>query len=79
MDAKPSCGQRHLCSGQTRRLGCAEGVLLNRGRVIRMVPRGAFWQFWTGLAIGIPSAIEAGNLMTAAGVVDGCDFGPGSG
>jgi hypothetical protein len=36
----------------------------NRGRVLRMVLRGAFSQVAIGLAIGIPAAIGAGKLMT---------------
>ena len=36
----------------------------DRGRVLRMVLRGAFSQVAIGLAIGIPAAIGAGKLMT---------------
>jgi ABC-type antimicrobial peptide transport system permease subunit len=36
----------------------------DRGNVLRMVLRGAFSQVAIGLAIGIPAAIGAGELMT---------------
>ena len=35
----------------------------DRGNVIGMVLRGAFWQVGIGLGIGIPAAIGAGKLM----------------
>jgi ABC-type antimicrobial peptide transport system permease subunit len=35
----------------------------DRGSVIAMVLRGAFWQVGIGLGIGIPAAIAAGYLM----------------
>ena len=36
----------------------------DRGKVVRMVLRGAFSQVVIGLAIGIPAATGAGKLMT---------------
>ena len=36
----------------------------DRGRVVRMVLRGAFSQVGMGLALGIPTALGAGQLMT---------------
>jgi putative ABC transport system permease protein len=36
----------------------------DRGRVVRLVMAGAFWQVSVGLGIGIPAAIGAGKLMT---------------
>jgi ABC-type antimicrobial peptide transport system permease subunit len=35
----------------------------DRGRVVKMVLRGAFWQVGIGLLVGIPAAIGAGRLI----------------
>jgi ABC-type antimicrobial peptide transport system permease subunit len=35
----------------------------DRGRVVKMVLRGAFWQVGVGLLVGIPAAIGAGKLI----------------
>jgi len=37
----------------------------DRGSVVAMVVRGAFWQVGIGLGIGIPAAIGAGYLMAS--------------
>ena len=35
----------------------------DRGRIVAMVLRGAFWPVGAGLIIGLPAAIGAGNLI----------------
>jgi ABC-type antimicrobial peptide transport system permease subunit len=44
-------------------IGVRMAVGANRGSVVTMVLRGAFWQVGIGLGIGIPAAIAAGYLM----------------
>ncbi|HEY1808831.1 MAG TPA: ABC transporter permease [Acidobacteriaceae bacterium] len=50
---------------RTSEIGIRMALGANRMDVQRMVLRGAFLQVGTGLAIGIPCAIEAGRLMAA--------------
>ena len=50
---------------RTSEIGIRMALGANRGNVIGMVLRGAFWQIGIGLAIGIPLAIIAGHLMSA--------------
>ena len=49
---------------RTSEIGVRMALGADRGRVVRMVLRGAFLQIGIGLAIGIPLAIAAGRLMT---------------
>jgi ABC-type antimicrobial peptide transport system permease subunit len=48
---------------RTGEIGVRMALGADRGRVLRMVLRGAFSQVAIGLAIGIPAAIGAGKLM----------------
>lgn len=48
---------------RTSEIGLRMALGANRGRVIKMVLRGAFSQIGIGLALGIPAAIAAGKLM----------------
>ncbi len=50
---------------RTSEIGVRMALGADRGRVIRMVLGGAFWQVGVGLGVGIPAAIGAGRLMTA--------------
>ncbi len=50
---------------RTSEIGIRMALGANRGNVIGMVLRGAFWQIGVGLAIGVPLAIIAGHLMSA--------------
>ena len=47
----------------TSEIGLRMALGADRGDVIRMVLRGAFWQVVIGLGIGIPLAVLAGKLM----------------
>jgi putative ABC transport system permease protein len=49
---------------RTREIGVRIALGADRGGVVKMVLRGAFSQVGIGLALGIPSAILAGTLMT---------------
>ena len=49
---------------RTSEIGVRMALGADRGGVVRMVMRGAFSQVGIGLALGIPSAIAAGRLMT---------------
>jgi predicted permease len=49
---------------RTSEIGVRMALGAGRGGVIRMVLHGAFWQVGVGLALGIPSAIAVGRLMT---------------
>ena len=46
-------------------IGVRMAMGADRGAVVAMVLRGAFWQVGLGLGIGIPSAIGAGYLMAS--------------
>jgi len=48
---------------RTNEIGLRMALGADRGHVIAMVLRGAFWQIGIGLAIGIPLAVLAGKLM----------------
>jgi len=48
---------------RTSEIGIRMALGADRGRVIKMVLRGAFSQIGIGLALGIPAAIAAGKLM----------------
>lgn len=49
---------------RTPEIGVRMALGANRGNVIQMVLRGAFSQIGIGLALGVPAALEVGNLMT---------------
>jgi putative ABC transport system permease protein len=55
----------YMVERRTGEIGVRMALGANRGRVIGMVLRGAFWQVGIGLALGIPAAIGAGRLMTS--------------
>jgi ABC-type antimicrobial peptide transport system permease subunit len=46
-------------------IGVRMALGADRGSVVAMVLRGAFWQVGIGLGIGIPAAIGAGYLMAS--------------
>jgi predicted permease len=48
---------------RTNEIGLRMALGADRGNVVRMVLRGAFWQVGIGLGIGIPLAVLAGKLM----------------
>jgi predicted permease len=50
---------------RTGEIGVRIALGADRGRVIGMVLRGAFWQVGCGLALGLPAAVGAGKLMTS--------------
>ncbi|NUQ27585.1 MAG: FtsX-like permease family protein, partial [Acidobacteriaceae bacterium] len=50
---------------RTSEIGVRMALGADRGSVVAMVLRGAFWQVGIGLGIGIPAAIGAGYLMTS--------------
>lgn len=50
---------------RTGEIGVRMACGADRGRLVRMVLVGAFWQVSAGLCIGIPAAIGAGRLMTS--------------
>ena len=54
----------YMVKQRTGEIGARMALGADRGRVLRMVLRGAFSQVAIGLAIGIPAAIGAGMLMT---------------
>jgi putative ABC transport system permease protein len=49
---------------RTSEIGVRMALGANRGNVVSMILRGAFWQVGLGLALGIPLAIGAGWAMT---------------
>jgi len=58
---------------RTSEIGVRMALGADRGDVVSMVLRGAFWQVGIGLIIGLPLAVIAGHLMSAKlyGVVGG--------
>ncbi len=48
---------------RTNEIGLRMALGADRGHVVRMVLRGAFWQVGIGLGLGIPLAVLAGKLM----------------
>jgi len=50
---------------RTSEIGVRMALGADRGSVVAMVLRGAFWQVAIGLAIGIPAAIGAGYLIAS--------------
>jgi len=50
---------------RTSEIGVRMALGANRGAVIGMVLRGAFWQVGIGLGIGIPAAIGGGYLIAS--------------
>lgn len=48
---------------RTNEIGLRMALGANRGHVVGMVLRGAFWQVGIGLGLGIPLAVVAGKLM----------------
>jgi ABC-type antimicrobial peptide transport system permease subunit len=48
---------------RTGEIGVRMALGADRGRVVKMVLRGAFWQVGIGLLVGIPAAIGAGRLI----------------
>lgn len=48
---------------RTSEIGVRMALGADRGRVVQMVLRGAFWQVGVGLLLGIPAAIGAGKLI----------------
>jgi putative ABC transport system permease protein len=49
---------------RTSEIGVRMALGADRGRVVKMVLQGAFFQVGIGLALGVPAAIGAGKLMT---------------
>jgi predicted permease len=49
---------------RTSEIGVRMALGANRGNVVSMILRGAFWQVGVGLALGIPLSIGAGWAMT---------------
>ena len=54
----------YMVEQRTSEIGVRMALGADRGRVVKMVLRGAFSQVGIGLALGIPAAIGAGKLMT---------------
>jgi len=50
---------------RTSEIGVRMALGADRGSVVAMVLRGAFWQVGIGLGIGIPAAIGAGHLIAS--------------
>ena len=50
---------------RTSEIGVRMALGADRGSVVVMVLRGAFWQVGIGLALGIPAAIGAGHLIAS--------------
>jgi ABC-type antimicrobial peptide transport system permease subunit len=48
---------------RTGEIGVRMALGADRGRVVKMVLRGAFWQVGVGLLVGIPAAIGGGKLI----------------
>ena len=56
----------YMVERRTGEIGVRMALGADRGRVMAMVLRGAFWQVGVGLALGLPAAIGAGKLMTSS-------------
>jgi predicted permease len=54
----------YMVEQRTSEIGVRMALGADRGRVVKMVLRGAFSQVGIGLALGIPAAIGAGKLMS---------------
>ena len=54
----------YVVEQRTSEIGVRMALGADRGRVVKLVLRGALWQVGVGLALGIPAAILAGKLMT---------------
>jgi ABC-type antimicrobial peptide transport system permease subunit len=48
---------------RTSEIGVRMALGADRGQVVKMVLRGAFWQVGLGLLLGVPAAIGAGYLI----------------
>jgi macrolide transport system ATP-binding/permease protein len=55
----------YFVARRTGEIGIRMALGATRGSVVGMVMRGALWQIVIGLAIGIPAALLAGNLMAS--------------
>jgi predicted permease len=53
----------YMVARRSSEIGVRMALGADRGRVIGMVLSGAFWQVGIGLALGIPAAVGAGQLM----------------
>ncbi len=53
----------HTVERRTGEIGVRMALGADRLRIVAMVLRGAFWPVGAGLAIGLPAAIGAGNLI----------------
>jgi len=51
---------------RTSEIGVRVALGADRGSVVAMVVRAAFWQVGVGLGIGIPAAIGAGYVIAAS-------------
>jgi len=54
----------YMVEQRTNEIGLRMALGADRGRVVKLVLRGAFSQVGIGLALGVPAAIGAGRLMT---------------
>jgi putative ABC transport system permease protein len=50
---------------RTNEIGVRKALGANRGKVVRMVLRAAFWQVGTGVALGILAAMGAGWVIAS--------------
>jgi len=55
----------YVVSQRTSEIGVRMALGANRGSVVVMVLRGAFWQVGIGLALGVPAAIGVGYLIAS--------------
>jgi predicted permease len=54
----------YMVERRTGEIGVRMALGADRGQVVAMVLGGAFWQVGVGLALGLPTAVGAGRLMT---------------